>query len=601
MKVLVACEESQRVCMSFRELGHEAYSCDLIDPSGNHTEWHVKGDCIPLLRGGQIVTMDGVMHEIDKWDLIIGHPPCFVAGTMIMTENGVKPIEDIQIGDMVLTHKGRYKPVLDTMSKSVAQIVDVHAENCGHIKCTANHPFYTTHIQRIWDKNSKKYFKQIGKFEWKSPNNFTTIKFQNSAFKEATGVVSVSDTIKQQPSYNGCYIKKNAFSEKYANTLQVSSPHFWYFVGRWLGDGWHCHKNKGRIHGYYGVIICCALDETKINQLRQAIELAGFKYWESKTRTGYRFEIDNKELSNYMLQFGDKAYGKHLIKDVFHLPDDLAIALINGYFDSDGHITQSGVCSFSTISKNLAYDMKYMINKYYKVACSIAKRDNSRGSVIEGRKCNVHPIYIGTFRKEFRSQSHYINKDNYIIANYKSVKIIETNTTVYNLSVLDDESYTANGLVVHNCTFLTCTGNRWFNVERYGEKAIQRIKDREDAARFFMQIANADCEHIAIENPVGYMSTYWRKPDQIIQPYQFGHEAEKKTCLWLKGLPKLVPTNEVNPPERVKFASGKTMPKWYADAWHLPKEERSKLRSQTFWGIAKAMAEQWSKYIEENI
>ena len=76
MKVLIACEESQRVCMSFRELGHEAYSCDLIDPSGNHPEWHVKGDCIPLLRGGQIVTMDGVTHTIDKWDLIVAHPPC---------------------------------------------------------------------------------------------------------------------------------------------------------------------------------------------------------------------------------------------------------------------------------------------------------------------------------------------------------------------------------------------------------------------------------------------------------------------------------------------------------------------------------------------
>ena len=150
------------------------------------------------------------------------------------------------------------------------------------------------------------------------------------------------------------------------------------------------------------------------------------------------------------------------------------------------------------------------------------------------------------------------------------------------------------------CTFLTVAANRWYNIERYGDKAIERIAEREKAAEFFMQFVNADCEHIAVENPVGYMNAHYRKPDQAIQPYQFGHEAEKKTCLWLKGLPKLVPTNEINPPERVKFASGKTMPKWYADAWHLPKEERSKLRSQTFWGIAKAMAEQWSKYIEED-
>lgn len=143
------------------------------------------------------------------------------------------------------------------------------------------------------------------------------------------------------------------------------------------------------------------------------------------------------------------------------------------------------------------------------------------------------------------------------------------------------------------CTYLTVTGNRWFNVERYGDKAIHRLKEREDAVKFFMTIANANCRNIAIENPVGIISTIWRKPDQIIQPYMFGDCAEKKTCLWLKGLQPLTPTDEVAPPERVRFESGKTMPKWYADMWRLPKEERSRLRSKTFPGIAEAMAEQW--------
>ena len=145
------------------------------------------------------------------------------------------------------------------------------------------------------------------------------------------------------------------------------------------------------------------------------------------------------------------------------------------------------------------------------------------------------------------------------------------------------------------CTYLTVTGNRWFNIDRYGEKAIQRYKDRKDAIDFFMAFANADCEKIAIENPVGIMSSEWRKPDQIINPWQFGDPFEKKTCLWLKGLPELKPTNIVEIPQRKKFDSGKSMPTWYADAWHLPKEERAKLRSKTFPGIAKAMASQWGK------
>ena len=143
------------------------------------------------------------------------------------------------------------------------------------------------------------------------------------------------------------------------------------------------------------------------------------------------------------------------------------------------------------------------------------------------------------------------------------------------------------------CTYLTVTGNRWFNVERYGQNAIERLKARTEAVAFFMTLYAADCDKVAVENPVGVMSSLFRSPDQIINPYQFGDPFEKKTCLWLKGLPQLTPTNIVEPPPRKQFDSGKSMPAWYADVWHLPKEERAKLRSKTFPGIAKAMAEQW--------
>ena len=99
------------------------------------------------------------------------------------------------------------------------------------------------------------------------------------------------------------------------------------------------------------------------------------------------------------------------------------------------------------------------------------------------------------------------------------------------------------------CTYLTVTGNRWFNVEKYGEKALQRYKDRDEAVAFFMEFANADCPRIAIENPIGHMSTAYRKPDQTVHPYMFGDPERKATCLWLKGLKPLVPTDIVPPPE----------------------------------------------------
>ena len=120
-----------------------------------------------------------------------------------------------------------------------------------------------------------------------------------------------------------------------------------------------------------------------------------------------------------------------------------------------------------------------------------------------------------------------------------------------------------------------------------------------DSVEFVKKIYNQNIPHIAIENPVGLLSSRWRKPDQIIQPYQFGDEATKTTCLWTKNLPKLTPTNIVGKGERVVFSSGKSHPKWYNDALLSAKtdEERRTLRSKTFPGIAKAIAEQYANYI----
>lgn len=142
------------------------------------------------------------------------------------------------------------------------------------------------------------------------------------------------------------------------------------------------------------------------------------------------------------------------------------------------------------------------------------------------------------------------------------------------------------------CTYLTCTGNKWFKPE-YESRFPTRKQDRENAKEFFIAIANANSQKIAIENPVGIMSTVWRKPDQIIQPYQFGHAEKKTTCLWLKNLPLLNPTNNVEP-IIYQCKSGAREPKWHMETMGLPAHERSKARSKTFHGIAVAMAEQWA-------
>jgi len=123
------------------------------------------------------------------------------------------------------------------------------------------------------------------------------------------------------------------------------------------------------------------------------------------------------------------------------------------------------------------------------------------------------------------------------------------------------------------CTDLSVSGARWF--------AQKRVDGRQQRAiNFFMSIALNKCPKIAIENPVGIMSTYWRKPDQVIQPWQFGHGETKATCLWLKNLPLLMLTKIVPGREARVHKMG-------------PSPERGKLRSKTYQGIADAMAEQW--------
>jgi site-specific DNA-cytosine methylase len=133
------------------------------------------------------------------------------------------------------------------------------------------------------------------------------------------------------------------------------------------------------------------------------------------------------------------------------------------------------------------------------------------------------------------------------------------------------------------CTHLAVSGARWFK---------DKAAEQELALMFVQNLMGADIPRIAIENPVSIISSRIRKPDQIIQPWMFGHEATKTTCLWLKGLPKLEPTSVVGRGDRHVTKSGKSLPAWY----NLPPSaDRWKIRSATFKGIAKAMAGQWGE------
>ena len=147
------------------------------------------------------------------------------------------------------------------------------------------------------------------------------------------------------------------------------------------------------------------------------------------------------------------------------------------------------------------------------------------------------------------------------------------------------------GIFFPTCTYLCISANKWYKDQPKRKSGTlvgaERRAARVDAIRFFMSLYNCEIPLVAIENPIGVISSEFRKPDQVLQPWMFGHGETKATCLWLRGLPKLIPTDIVDGREQMIFRLSDT-------------KDRAKIRSKTYPGIAKAMAEQWRKLLQNN-
>ena len=143
------------------------------------------------------------------------------------------------------------------------------------------------------------------------------------------------------------------------------------------------------------------------------------------------------------------------------------------------------------------------------------------------------------------------------------------------------------------CTYLCSCQAPLYNEKKYGKEKVQQRRMKQNEAIAFFKIFTALDTKCAIENPVGIMSKIFRKPDQIINPYDFGEPVRKKTCLWLSGLPTLIKTNPVEPESQHHFKTGYNMGDWMYKTSCLPHKYRAKARSKTFEGIAEAMADQW--------
>lgn len=370
------------------------------------------------------------LGDVTKWrewdiewsqiDLLMGGFPCFPEGTMIMTSEGHKDIKDVNIGDLVLTHTGKYHKVLSTGSKLAPTRV---ISGMGHlpIECTDNHPFYTRKINKVHNTETGGVKRNLSEPEWTDAIDLTPEHLLGSV----------------KPVSNSGVVTHN--------------EDYWYFMGRYLGDGWtYKVRRKNRKNSFqYRVFICGAHDE--FEELVSCFDRFGMKYNYVKEKTVYKFYICSKELVEFCDTMGKGASNKQVPQSLWSECIEHKHAFLKGYLDSDGHIDNKAN-KFTTTSKNIVLGIQQLVMEIYGRHITISKTTPSAMKEIDSRTVNQKEYYVGTFRTEKNVSEQALYDDRYVwVKGAKSNVPTGEWKTVYNIEVAVDNTYTANNIVVHNC------------------------------------------------------------------------------------------------------------------------------------------------------
>ena len=422
----------------------------------HHPRYNYNIDIRDLLKGDLPKELYGI-------DVLDGSPPCFESGTLVMTDEGYKNIEDVKVGDFVLTHNGGYKEVYETMSQD-AICYEVKVQGIRSFKVTPEHPFLCITMKRdttLKGKNKRCFSEPY----WKVVSDFKVHYNNSRTILEQDYIGIPINTKSELPPWGGIdktyCLPHGGICVKHENTLDFKNPYFWELVGRYIGDGW-LRKTRSWI------MLCCAKKEK--HEVEDLLNRAGYNCTVSEQASTFRFEIHNQELHMYLLQFGHGVEGKHLTNDVFNLPIDLLKSFLKGYLDADGYFDKrykTWCCA--SISKYLIYGVQACIHKAYRQPTTMTLRSKEKQChVIEGREVKVHDIYGLQFRTEPCKQQHFTIIDDMLYVPFRKKDLGFDKIKVYNLSVKDDESYTVYNLACHNCTTFSVIGHR--------EKALGKKK-----------------------------------------------------------------------------------------------------------------------------
>lgn len=397
-----------------------------------------------VVHHGNLIGED--FSKYKGFDLILAGTCCFTGDEIVLTKNGYKKISEIEIGDYVLTHKNRYRKVINKFNNGIKPTVNLYTMQSSKIECTTDHKIYTRRMIKEYNRETKHEMRRFLKPEW------TQVKDLNRNYYVGTPV----NQREEIPYYNGIDIKQNKYKIVRKNELKekIKTQSFWKLVGRFIGDGWITEYNSKRANGKLRkvkrVIICCSHKEK--NELKEIIENAGFHCSVSKHRTTYEFQISNYELACFLLRFGKGASNKHLTNDVLNLPCELLKSFIDGYMSADGcYLNNKDMFQFTTTSKQLAYDISMCWNKVYKIHTSITLNERPKKYKIENRIVNQKNNYVVRCPLKKHKQDKAFYEDGYIWSPFRRVEDCNQFHNVYDIEVEEDHSYIVNNIIVHNC------------------------------------------------------------------------------------------------------------------------------------------------------
>ena len=510
--------------MGYKLVGCDVIGCNEIDPRMNKVyveNHHPKYNYLEDIR--DFNKREDLPAELYDLDVLDGSPPCFEKGTLIKTIDGYKNIEDIVIDDYVFTHKGDYKKVYNTMNKTTNEYYELKIQGCLPFKVTPNHPFYVRKMNRH-NKYGKKVF---GEAKWVEVKDLSIVRNNSNTILEQDYIGFPIIKENKIPEWTGIKYKHNIYGKttiiKEKHNLDLSSYNLWYFIGRYIGDGWLRDDRKE-------VIVCCGKDERK--EMINILHNSKLNFYESEERTVFRYTISNIELYEYIKQFGKGAKNKHLTNDILELPTYLLENFLDGYLSADGYYeNKSNTYRITSISKELIYGIQQCIAKCYHQPTTITIKYNK--NKIENRDVNCNVAYTLSFRKQKYKQQHFIYEDGYLWLPFRGKELIEDSLKVFNFSVEDDESYTVYNLACHNCSTFSMAGQReevWGKEKKFREG--QKMQTLDDLLFVFIDtVAKLKPKVAILENVEGLtLGNAWKYVQQIYKKF---NEIGYKVKHWL--------------------------------------------------------------------